>query len=95
MSQYWVYILSSKKNGTLYTGVTSNIACRIHQHKMKLIDGFTSKYDVDKLVYVEPYDRIDDAIYREKCIKRWNRAWKIRLIQEQNPQWRDLYETIL
>ncbi len=88
----WVYILASKRNGTLYIGVTSDLANRIYEHKQKLAPGFTKKYGVDKLVYYEPFDRIDDAIAYEKRLKAWKRQWKIELIEKANPQWRDLYE---
>jgi len=87
----WTYILASKRNGTLYTGVTSNLGERVWQHKIKAIPGFTSKYGVDKLVWYEPFERIEDAIATEKRIKRWRRAWKLALIEKRNPQWCDLY----
>jgi putative endonuclease len=90
----YVYILASKKNGTLYTGVTSDLVKRVWEHKNKTFKGFTSKYNVDKLVYFEIYDDIVTAIAREKCIKQWNRGWKTRRIYESNPEWTDLYETI-
>lgn len=92
MNRYWVYILSSEKNGTLYTGVTSNIVKRVYEHKNHLIDGFTKRYNVVRLVHLEEFSDIHQAIHREKCIKRWNRSWKIRLINESNPEWTDLYE---
>lgn len=92
MSAY-IYILASKRNGTLYTGVTTDLIKRIYQHKMKEIKGFTSRYGVDQLVYYEIYDDVCDAILREKRIKKWNRAWKLKLIEEMNPKWKDLYET--
>lgn len=95
MKQYWVYILCSKKNGSLYMGVTNNLAQRVYQHKQKVIEGFTKKYFIDKLVYAESYYDIREAIYREKCIKKWNRSWKIQLIEKHNPDWADLYETII
>jgi putative endonuclease len=100
MSKYWVYILSSQRNGTLYIGVTNDIARRAYEHKHKITSGFTKKYDIDKLVYAEEFQDINEAIYREKCyrekcLKRWNRQWKIRLIEEHNPEWQDLYETII
>ena len=95
MKSYWVYILASKRNGTLYVGVTSNLPRRVYEHKEKLIEGFTKRYNVSQLVYAEEFKQINDAIYREKCIKKWNRAWKMRLIEEQNPDWMDLYENIL
>ncbi|MFN7709552.1 MAG: GIY-YIG nuclease family protein [Holosporales bacterium] len=90
MKNYWVYILASGKNGTLYVGVTNDISRRIFEHKKKLTHGFTKKYNVNQLVYIEEFEDIHEAIHREKCIKRWNRAWKLRLIQEQNPSWIDL-----
>lgn len=71
-------------------GVTNNIVRRLYEHKNKIVKGFTAKYGVDKLVYVEIYESIEDAIYREKCIKKWNKTWKIRLIESANPQWQDL-----
>lgn len=91
MSAY-VYILASKRNGTLYIGVTNNIARRVFEHKNDLREGFTKKYKVHILVYVELYSDIRDAIIREKQLKKWNCAWKIRLIEEMNPEWQDLYE---
>ena len=94
MKNYWVYILSSKKNGTVYIGITNNLTRRVYEHKEKLLDGFTKKYDVNMLVYVEEFNNINEAIHREKCIKKWNRKWKLRLIEEQNPDWKDLYENI-
>ncbi len=91
MSAY-VYILASDRNGTLYIGVTSDLPRRMFEHKNGLLDGFTKTYDVTRLVYVEEHDRIDEAIVREKQLKRWNRAWKIALIENGNPEWRDLTE---
>ncbi len=91
MKNYWVYILASKKNGTLYVGVTNDLSRRIYEHKEKLWEGFTKKYNVTQLVYVEEFP----TIQREKCIKKWNRSWRLRLIEEQNPNWSDLYENIL
>ena len=93
MSGY-IYILASRRNGTLYTGVTTDLIKRTYQHKTKEIKGFTSQYNVDQLVYYEIYDDISDAITREKRIKKWNRAWKLKLIEDMNPQWKDLYETL-
>ena len=93
MSSYWVYIVSSAKNGTLYIGVTNNISRRVFEHKTKVANGFTEKYNVSKLVWLEEYNDIESAISLEKCLKKWNRAWKIRLIEEKNPKWIDLYET--
>jgi putative endonuclease len=92
--QYFVYILASKRNGTLYVGVTNDIAGRVWTHKEGLIDGFTKKYGVKLLVYYESFDRIEDAIAFEKRLKRWRRKWKLDLIEKMNPQWLDLYELI-
>jgi putative endonuclease len=92
--EYYVYILASKRNGTLYTGVTSDLVKRIWQHKHNLVEGFTKKYNVENLVYYEVHDTPEGAITREKHIKKWRRVWKLRLIEERNPQWRDLYEEI-
>ena len=92
--QYFVYILASKRNGTLYTGVTSDLLKRIWQHKNKMISGFTEKYNVTDLVYYEIHEDPVNAIIREKQIKRWNRSWKIRLIETNNPEWHDLSETL-
>ncbi len=91
----WVYILTNKKMGTLYVGSTSDLIGRVWQHKNKAIPGFTSKYNVDKLVYYEWYNRLDDMVKRERQIKDWRRAWKLRLIIDNNPDWRDLYNDIL
>ena len=90
--EYYVYILASKRNGTLYIGVTNNLIKRVWEHKQKLIEAFTKKYGVDKLVYFEQTPDINSAITREKQLKKWNRAWKIRLIEEKNPEWKDLYD---
>ncbi len=95
MKQYYVYILASKRNGTLYIGVTNDLIKRVWQHKNKLIDGFTKKYGVDKLVYYEATPDVESAITREKQMKNWHREWKVNLIQSKNPQWRDLYEDII
>ena len=92
--QFYVYILASKRNGTLYTGLTSNLIQRVWQHKNKLIEGFTQKYDVKILVYYEVHENAKSAITREKRIKKWRRAWKLQLIEQMNPQWRDLFEEI-
>lgn len=86
-----VYVLASGRNGTLYTGVTSDFVSRISVHKQDLIEGFTRKYGVHILVYIEFHDLMEQAIKREKQIKRWRRAWKIELIERHNPGWRDLY----
>jgi len=86
----FVYILASKRNGTLYVGVTNNLARRLSEHKAKLVPGFTRKYEVDQLVYFEAFDSILEARAREHSLKRWRRAWKIALIEKFNPDWRDL-----
>jgi putative endonuclease len=91
---YYVYILASKKHGTLYIGVTSDLVRRVYEHKTKAAPGFTAKYGVDKLVLFEMYDDAVSAIAREKEIKKWRRDWKTRLIEEQNPSWDDLYPGI-
>ena len=91
---YYVYILASKIGGTLYIGVTNDLVRRVFEHKSKFVSGFTKKYNVVKLVYYEQYDDIENAIQREKRLKKWNRQWKIRLIEERNPNWDDLYPGI-
>lgn len=88
--EYFVYILSSKAYGTLYTGFTSNLVQRVHQHKLALTEGFTKKYNVHHLVYYEIHSYVYDAITREKQIKKWRRQWKINLIEKNNPDWCDL-----
>ena len=90
-----VYVLASARNGTLYVGVTNNLARRVLEHRSGAAESFTKRYGVDRLVYVEFHDTMAAAILREKHIKKWNRAWKIRLILEANPNWDDLYEEIL
>jgi putative endonuclease len=92
--QFYVYILASQRNGTLYTGVTSNLIQRIWQHKQGLADGFAKKYGVKSLIHFESHDTAESAITREKQIKKWKRAWKLRLIEENNPDWKDLYELV-
>ncbi|MBR1192371.1 GIY-YIG nuclease family protein [Bradyrhizobium sp. AUGA SZCCT0160] len=87
---FFVYILENKRNGTLYIGVTNNLARRIAEHKAKLVPGFTRKYGVDLLVYFEAFDSVLEARAREHAMKRWRRAWKIELIEKLNPDWRDL-----
>ena len=89
-----VYILASKRNGTLYTGVTSNLLKRIWEHKSKFVEGFTKKYNVSFLVWYEMHDSMEVAIEREKNIKEWKRKWKLELIEKQNPDWQDLFGTI-
>ncbi len=93
--QYYVYIFANKPNGTLYIGMTNNIARRVWEHKQGLVEGFTKKYNVDRLVYCESFAKPRDAIQREKRLKKWNRAWKIRLIESTNSCWKDLYETVM
>ena len=94
MKQPCVYILASRRNGTLYTGVTSNLVQRVWQHKNELADGFTRKYGVHTLVWFEVHEPMLSAIGREKAIKEWHRAWKLSLIEATNPSWRDLYDDI-
>jgi len=94
LKQPAVYILASKRNGTLYIGVTSDLIQRIWQHKHDVVEGFTKEYGVHTLVYYELHCEMTHAIAREKRLKKWNRAWKIRLIEEKNPEWEDLYESI-
>jgi len=95
MKQYYVYILASKRNGTLYIGITNNVLKRVYEHKNNLIEGFTQKYGVNNLVYYECYNDIYDAIAREKRIKKWKRQWKIELIEKDNPKWKDLYFDVI
>ena len=95
MKQPAVYILASKRNGTLNVGVTSDLAVRVWQHRNDIFEGFTKKHGVHMLVYFELHDDMESAIVREKRLKKWNRAWKLRLIEEMNPDWNDLYESIL
>ena len=89
---YYVYIMASKKNGTLYVGVTNDAIRRVAEHKEGQTEGFTQRHEVKRLVYVEAHERAEDAIRREKTLKRWNRDWKIALIEQNNPQWEDLYD---
>ena len=91
----YVYIIASKRNGTIYIGVTNNLIKRVYEHKNNLVGGFTKKYQVHNLVYYEVYERIIDTIAREKQLKKWKRRWKINLIEKNNPEWKDLYEKIL
>ncbi len=95
MKQPAVYILASKRNGTLYTGVTSDLIKRVYAHKNDLVEGFTKKYGVHRLVYFEQCEDMTSAISREKQIKKWNGNWKLRLIEKRNPEWRDLYDGLL
>ena len=91
---FFVYILASKRNGTLYVGVTNDLARRLSEHKAKLVPGFTSKYKVDQLVYFEAYATIPEARAREHSLKHWRRAWKVALIEKLNPDWRDLADEL-
>ncbi len=90
VNQYYVYILTNKKHGTLYIGMTNDLERRTFEHKNKLMDGFTKKYGLDTLVYFETFSRINDAILREKRLKKWKRQWKIDLIEGENKNWNDL-----
>jgi putative endonuclease len=94
MKRYFVYILASKRNGTLYLGITSNLLKRVYEHKNNLVEGFTKRYNVHDLVYYETYNYVYDAIAREKNIKKWKRQWKIELIEKSNPKWEDLYYSL-
>ncbi len=94
MKRSYVYIVASKKNGTLYIGVCADLAKRVYEHRTDAIEGFTKKYQVHVLVYYEQFENIEEAIRREKQLKKWNREWKIKLIEEHNSEWRDLYDTI-
>jgi putative endonuclease len=91
---YAVHLLASRRHGTIYLGITNDIVRRVHEHKKKVVPGFTAKYGVDRLVWFEVYDDPASAITREKAVKKWRREWKIRLIEEQNPEWRNLYPAI-
>jgi putative endonuclease len=92
---HWVYMLASQRNGTLYIGVTRDLAKRIYEHRQGLTGGFTKRYGVDRLVFAEPHDSAVAAIQREKNLKHWPRRWKLRLIERDNPDWDDLYEKIV
>ena len=91
---YHVYMMASRPQGTLYLGVTNNLARRVHEHRSRSVPGFTATYGVTRLVWYEPYDRIVEAIEREKALKKWRRDWKIRLIETMNPDWSDLHDTL-
>ncbi len=91
MKQYYVYILASKKYGVPYIGVTSDLLKRGYQHKEAVVDGFTKQYFVKRLVYFEIHEDVEQAILREKQMKKWRREWKVELIEKENPEWRDLY----
>jgi putative endonuclease len=94
MKSYYVYILASKRNGTLYIGITNDLKKRVYEHKNDFVDGFTKKYQVHLLVYYKQCENIETAISEEKRLKRWNRKWKMELIERDNPDWRDLYENL-
>lgn len=89
---FYVYILASRKNGTIYIGITSNLIKRIYEHKSDFVEGFTNKYNVHTLVYFETHNQVADALKRENQLKSWKRQWKIELIEKSNPGWADLYE---
>lgn len=93
-TQYFVYILASKRNGTLYVGVTSDLTKRVWEHKNDVVEGFTKEHGVKTLVYYEGHKDVEQAIRREKRLKRWDRKWKLELIEKDNPDWNDLYETV-
>ncbi len=93
--QYFVYLMASGRNGTLYVGVTSDLIRRVYEHRNGLVPGFTSRYAVHHLVWFESTPSVDAAIHKEKQIKNWKRAWKVALIEESNPTWMDLYDTLL
>jgi putative endonuclease len=94
MKTFYIYIMASKKNGTLYIGVTNDLRRRVWQHKNDMLEGFTKKYGVHYLVWYEATNDVQEAIQREKQMKKWNRQWKINLIESENPEWADLYERL-
>ena len=94
MKQYFVYIMASRKHGTLYIGMTGNLPRRAHEHKEGLANGFTKDYGINRLVYYEVYDDPENAIRREKRLKEWQRSWKVALIERSNPEWNDLYDEL-
>ncbi|SNR85571.1 MULTISPECIES: GIY-YIG nuclease family protein [unclassified Azospirillum] len=91
---YHVYIMASDRNGTLYVGITSDLARRVYEHRQGAMAGFTKRYGVKRLVYLEPFDDVEHALQRERQIKKWNRNWKLELIEKTNPQWLDLYDQL-
>jgi len=95
VKDYFIYILASKRNGTLYVGVSNNLVKRVYEHKNNLVEGFTKKYQVHNLVYYEQTSDIQTAIAREKQLKKWSRRWKIGLIEKLNPSWKDLYVELI
>ncbi|MDP2953675.1 MAG: GIY-YIG nuclease family protein [Chloroflexota bacterium] len=92
--QYFVYVLASKRNGTLYIGITSDLTKRLYEHRNNLVDGFTKRYNIHTLVYYEITGDVNSALLRERQLKKWRRKWKIALIEKSNPQWRDLYDEL-
>ena len=92
---YFVYIMASQRHGTLYVGVTNNLIRRVYEHREKITPGFTSKYNVNRLVWFDQTDSIEAAIQHEKRLKHWQRAWKIEMIEKANPEWEDLYSSLL
>jgi putative endonuclease len=92
---YYVYLLASRRHGTLYLGVTNDLARRVHEHKSKAVPGFAARFVVERLVWFEVHDDPSNAITREKAIKKWRRDWKTRMIEEQNPEWADLFPRVL
>ena len=90
-----VYIMAHDRNGTLYIGVTSNLVARVWQHKNNVVEGFTKEHAVHQLVWYEPHETMESAISREKSLKKWNRIWKLRLIEQFNPEWQDLYDQLI
>ena len=95
LQSYYVYILASKRNGTLYVGITNDLIKRVWQHKNDLVEGFTKKYQCHKLVYFEDTNDVESAIKREKLLKKWKRQWKLQLIEKQNPDGKDLYKDMI
>ena len=95
MKEYYVYILASKKNGTIYIGVTNNLIRRVEEHKNGLVSGFTKDHGVHLLVYFEMYNDVNEALLREKRLKKWKREWKLTIIEKENPNWNDLYNQLL
>ena len=94
MTGGWLYIMTNKPNGILYVGVTSDLPRRIYEHREGLVDGFTKRYGLKRLIYYEQFDNIRDAIQREKTVKHWSRAWKVNVILSKNPEWTDLYNEL-
>ena len=95
MAGGWVYIMTNKPDGTLYVGVTADLPRRVWEHRIGAVEGFTKRYELKRLVYAERHEDIRDAVHRERTIKRWRRAWKVRLIRSNNPDWVDLYDTLV